>query len=193
MMDSYRAKTKATTVKNPQGNAQGNSQHKRMHLLMVELLRTQRDEILIPKKSNANKEIRKLLASVAFALRSRCSTVTKYSPSELIFNRDMIIHQKELVNWDQVHERKRRRQILDNERENKSRTKYKYKIGDRVLIIKRKDEPTGKLKDFEHQGPYKVLQVNACGTLKLQRDGFTEPVSIHRLKLYKGNKNKIQK
>ena len=94
----------------------------------------------------------------------------------------MIIHQKELVNWDQVHERKRRRQILDNERENKSRTNYKYKIGDRVLIIKRKDERTGKLKDFEHQGPYKVLQINACGTLKLQCDGFTEPVSIRRVK-----------
>ena len=118
MMESYGVKTKPTTVKNPQGNVQ----HERMHLLMAELLRTQGDETLIPEKSTAQKEVRKLLSSVAFALRATCSTVTKYSPSELVFNRDMIIHQKELVNWNLVYDRKRRRQILDNERENKSRT-----------------------------------------------------------------------
>ena len=56
-MKTYGVKTKPTTVKKPQGNVQ----HKHMHLLVAELLCTQGDEIPIPKKSRAQKEVRKLL------------------------------------------------------------------------------------------------------------------------------------
>ena len=47
----------------------------------------------------------------------------------------MIIHKKVIANWDLVHARRRAQQIRDNDRENKSRTNYKFKDGDMVRII----------------------------------------------------------
>ena len=97
----------------------------------------------------------------------------------------MIMHQKELIQWDLVQQRKRQQQISDNKRENKKRTKYVYKPGDSVLIVKRKCERTGKLVNFKNQGPYKVLRTFGNGTVEIQRRNFKETISILRLKLFR--------
>ena len=125
MMENYGVKTNLTTLKNPLDN----KQHKSVHLLMVEVLHrpTWGDKFTISKKYTAIKEIRKLTSSVIFDLRATCSMVTKYSPSEMVFSLDVIINQKELINWYFVQKRRRKRQIIDNEKENKSRT-YKLQV-----------------------------------------------------------------
>ena len=87
MLKSYGVKPKPTTVKNPQANAV----HERCHLLIAEMLRNQ--ELVVPHTTTVKEEIRRLLQSVAYSIRATSSTVTKLSATEMIFGRDMIVHQ----------------------------------------------------------------------------------------------------
>ena len=144
LLESYGIKNKPTTVKNPQANAT----HERVHLVIAEMLRTQ--SIKIYEGTTIEEEIRRLLQSVAFAVRTATTLITKYSPGQLIFGRDMIVHCAELVNWDQLWERKAKQHLKENLRENKSRSNYKYKIGGKVLILTKTNERGGKLMDFEY-------------------------------------------
>ena len=116
--------SKPTTIKNPQGNAT----HERMHLVLAELLRTQ--DMYVPLKSSVNKEINYILQSAAWAIRTSVHSVLKHSPGQLVYNRDMVIHDYKQANWELVHKRRRVQQIKNNERENRSRTNYKWKEGD---------------------------------------------------------------
>ena len=105
------------------------------------MLRTQK--LRVPEHSNANKEINRILQSAAWAMRASVHMITKYSPGQLIFQRDMIIHKKVIADWELIYARRRAQQTKDNERENKSRTKYKYKAGDMVRIITKANERRG--------------------------------------------------
>ena len=180
LLQSYGVRSQPTTIKNPRGNAV----HERTHLLMAELIRTE-GELYVPASSTIGREIRKLTQRVAFALRSTVSSITTYAPGHLVFNRDMIIHQKELIDWNKIFDRKREQQIKDNNRENLGRSNYEYSIGERVMIIKRTDERTGKLIDCEHEGPFVITRIYGNGTVRIRRTGFTEPLNIRRLKPYK--------
>ena len=64
---------------------------------MAELIRTE-GELNVPASSTIGREIRKLTQKVA---------LTTYAPGHLVFNRDMIIHQKELIDWTKVFDRRR--------------------------------------------------------------------------------------
>ena len=47
----------------------------------------------------------------------------------------MIFHKAAISDWELILARHRTQQIRDNDRENESRTNYKYIIGDNVRII----------------------------------------------------------
>ena len=121
MLESYGVDSNPTTIK----NSQSNGIQERMHLVLCEMLRTQ--HLIVPKGSTAAREINSILQSTAWAMRTSTNLITKYSPAQLVFERDMIFHKKTLTDWDQVHARRRAQQMRDNARENKSRTDYKYK------------------------------------------------------------------
>ena len=95
-------------MKNPLANAI----HEWIHLLIAEMIRTQ--ELIVPHDSTVQHEIRLLLQSEAYALRATTSTVTKYSAAEVIFGRNMIIHQAAIVDSNLLRERKRSQQVKDN-------------------------------------------------------------------------------
>jgi len=179
MLDSYGVKKSPTTVKNPQGN----SSHERMHLVIAEMLRTQ--ELVIPLKIKPSDEIRRILQSVAFAIRATKSSVTKYSPGEMIYGRDMVTHHTAIANWDLIRERKRIAQIKNNERENKSRSNHVWKVGQKCLVITRTDERGGKLRKYKHKGPYNILHVYDNGIVKIEKKNFDEIMSTRRLQLFK--------
>ena len=87
-----------------------------------------------------------------------------------------------IANWDLVHARRRAQKIRDNDRENKSRTNYKFKAGDMVRVITTARERKGKLTGFEHPGPYEVKQSHDNGTVTLRSGNFPERINIRRLK-----------
>ena len=129
LLDSYGVKTKPTTVKNPQNNGL----HERMHLVLCKMLRVQ--TIYVPKESTAEKEINRILQCTAWVMRTTPNMITKYSPGNIVFDRDMIFHKTVVADWELIKSRHRAHQGRDNDRENKSRTNYEYKVGDKVRIV----------------------------------------------------------
>ena len=185
LLDSYGIKKKPTTGKNPQANAV----HERTHLLVEEMLRTL--DIIVPMKCTVDQEVRRVLQSVAFDLRATISTITKYSPGQLVFGWDMVIDQLAVVDWSLLRERKGIQQARDNERENRGRTNFQYKVGKRVLVITKTNERRGKLLDYEHKGPYEIVKVYANGTIKMKCGNFNEIINIRRVRPYYKKFNNI--
>ena len=176
LLTSYGIEKKPTTVKNPQANAM----HERTHLVLTEMLRTQ--EIKVEKGSTSEMEIRRVLQCCAFAIRATTNLTTKYSPSHLIFSRDMIMHQKEVADWELLRERKVVQQTKDNERENKGRSNHTYQVGEKVLVLTRANERGGKLLKYQHKGPYEIMKIYSNGTVKIRCGNFDEIIHIRRLR-----------
>ena len=178
LLQSYGIRSKRTTVKNPQGNGM----HEQAHLLIAKMLRTQTIEV--ENTTNMQNEIRRTLQSVAFAIRTTTSSVTNFAPSHCVFGRDMIMHEKVIVKWHELWERRKVQAIIENLRENNGRSNHKYKRGDKVLIITRSSERGGKLHKFMHKGPYEIMKVYGNGTIKIKCNNFKEIVHIRRVKPY---------
>jgi len=60
-----------------------------------------------------------MLQSVAFAIRTAVNSVTKYAPSHMVYGRDMIMHEKELINWHDLWKKRTEQAFRENIRENK--------------------------------------------------------------------------
>ena len=176
LLDSYGVNPKPTTVKNPQSNGL----HERTHLVICEMLRIQ--SLYVPKQSTAEKEINRILQCTAWAMRTTPNMVTKYSPGNIVFNRDMIFHKTVVANWELIQSRRRAQQTKDKIRENRSRTNYQYKVGDSVRIVTTVRERRGKLFGHEHKGPYDIVAVHNYGTVDIKRGNFKERINIRRLK-----------
>ena len=113
-------------------------------------------------------------------MRASIHMITKFSTARLVFQRDIVIHKKVVADQELVQARRRAQQIRDNERENRSRTNYKYKVGDMVRIITTVRERRGKLIGFEHPGPYEVTRAHNNGTVTIRCGTFFERINIRR-------------
>jgi len=132
LLESYGIRGKPTTVKNPQANAI----IERVHLVLGEMCRAQYVlEFEENEEHHVHKKLRRVMQSMAFAIRTTIHSMSGYSPVEMIFNRDMIVHTKSIVDWDMVRKRYRDDQIRNNDRENRSRIPHSYIIGDKVLVV----------------------------------------------------------
>ena len=98
----------------------------------------------------------------------------------------MIFNFKMRTDWDKIARKRNRMAENDNVRENNKRKPYEYKIGEKVLIVRKKYERTGKICDAPTEGPFKVVSTNAgIGVVEIQRGQYTERVNVRRLKPYK--------
>ena len=119
------------------------------------------------------------LQSVAWAVRATLHTTLDATPGELVFGRDMIFGIEFKANWARIRERKQKLINDANKRENATRIKHKYKVGDYVTI----NHEHRKL-EAPREGPYVITKVYANGTAKVQRGAVLECMSIRRLALY---------
>ena len=147
-----------------------------MHLVFCEILRSRK--LFVPKHSTAMRGNNRMLQSAAWAIRTSVHMITKYSPGQLFFQQNMIIHKKLIADWDLVYTRRKAQQIKDNDRENKSRTDYKFKAGDRVRVITTTREIKGKLQGFEYPGPYEITRAHNNGIVTILFGNFLERISI---------------
>ena len=86
--------------------------------------------------------------------------ITKYSPGDIVFDRDTNFHKTVIADWELIQARRRVQQIRDNDWENRSRTNYKYIVGYKVRIVTIVRERNGKLFGFEHTGLYDITAVH---------------------------------
>ncbi len=76
------------------------------------------------------------LDNAAWAIRSTYHTVLEASPGATIFGRDMLFDIPFVADWYKIGEHRQLLTDHSNERENKQRIDYDYKVGDKVLMIK---------------------------------------------------------
>ena len=90
----------------------------------------------------------------------------------------MIFNPATVVDWRVVSARKQAQVDRDNLRENAKRISYDYAVGDRVFV--RNKGVQRKLDPIKH-GPYTITEVHTNGTVRIQRQNFTERINIRRL------------
>ena len=108
------------------------------------------------------------LAAIAYAIRTTYHTTTKASPAELVFGRDMIFNRSSTANWDAIRRQKQTTIDKNNLRENAKRSDHKYKIGDKVLYLRRLKRKQKHERPYD--GPFEVIQCYNDGTYKIKRD-----------------------
>jgi len=132
------------TAKNPRANAIV----ERMQRGLGDMLRVQ-----LVKYHEKDDPIKDLTSAAAYAMRATVHGVTKHTPSQLVFAKDMILRTTMESNVELARQRREAAISQNNARENRSRVAHDYKKGDWVLILSRYLDPKLQL----HPGPLKVL------------------------------------
>jgi hypothetical protein len=122
-------KRKPTRIKNSQANAIC----ERVHQVLGNMMHTSEIDMA---KSVEPADIDTFINNAAWAIRSTYHTVLKASTGAAIFGRNMLFDIPFIADWKQIGEHRQRQTDLGNERKNKTRVDYDYKVGDRVLIHK---------------------------------------------------------
>ena len=121
------------------------------------------------------------IPNVARFFRSTISTMSGYTPGQLVFSKDMIMQSVVTADWEIIKRLKRQSSEDKNARENRGRVDHWYRPGDKILIIVKCDEITSKLAS-PTEGPYQVLKVYRNGTIKVRRGSYDEVIHIRRVK-----------
>ena len=176
MLSMWYIKWEPITGKNPRANAI----IERMHSVLGDMLRVQ-----IASKHPKEDPIHEMTSAAAYAIRATVHGVTKYTPSQLVYNRDLILRTKMQANVEMARQRREAAISINNARENKRRIAHNYKKGDKILILAKSLDPKLQL----HQGPYKVMGYNkATGTLHIQRKNYVEPINIRNVRPFFGKR-----
>jgi hypothetical protein len=91
----------------------------------------------------------------------------------------MLFHIPFLADWKQIGEHSQRQTDLGNERENKTRVDYDYKVCEKVLIYK-----DGILRKAEYRWikePWTIMTVHTNGTIRIQCRTKLERINIRRV------------
>ena len=120
-----------------------------------------------------------IIASVMWAINSSFHSIKEATPGQLVFGRDMIFHDTFKANWQAIHMRNARDTLNNTFRENRTRSRHIYKVGDYAFITARKKQ----LKlSAPNEGPYRINSSNQTtnGTVQLQRGQVEETINIRR-------------
>jgi hypothetical protein len=106
------------------------------------------------------------LQSTAWDIRSTYHTTLQATQCQLVFGRDMIHNIVFRANWDRIQKQKQDIINKSNQKENKSRIPYEYKVGDQVLF-----ETPGILRILStpRTGPYPVTNVYKSVTIRIKK------------------------
>ena len=110
------------------------------------------------------------------AIRSTYHTVLKASPGAAIFGRDMLFDIPFVADWYKIGEHRQLLTDRNNERENKRRIDYDYKVGDKVLVIK--DGILRKSESKYGKEPWTITTVHTNGTIRVQCGTKSERINI---------------
>ncbi len=90
-----------------------------------------------------------------------------------------------IADWQKIGEHRQRLNDLKNARENKGRTEYDYKVGQKVLV--RKEGILHKSESIWHRKPWLITTVHTNGTIMVQYGNKLERMNIRRVKLFVEN------
>ena len=71
---------------------------------------------------------------------------------QLGFGRDAILNIKNVADWEHIRQRKQLRINHTNKRENMRRNNHQYKVGEKILVKRKKNSKHG----LEFMGPFPI-------------------------------------
>ena len=156
----YGCAKKLITTQNPQANAMVERGHQMVH----NMLRT--SGLQDTTELSDDFGFKGILAAVRRAVNSTVHTTLQATPTQLVFARDALLNVSFQADWEYIKDRKQKRILQNNKRENATRREHTYSVGDQVMV---KQDPSRKHGEPQFRGPYTVSQVNDNGTVKLTR------------------------
>ena len=121
-----------------------------------------------------------VLAATMFAVRATYHTTLKASPMQLVFGRDAILNIKHVADWEHIWQHKQLRINHNNKQENMWRNNHQYKIGDKILVKRKKNSKH----ELEFMGPFPFTKINDNGTVRFQKGIINDAVNIRRIKSF---------
>ena len=115
-----------------------------------------------------------------FAVRATYHTTLQASPMQLVFGRDDILNIKHVADWEHIRQRKKLQINHNNKRENMRRNNHQYKVGDKILVKRKKNSKH----ELEFMGPFHIMQINDNGTVRFQKGIINNAVNIRRIKTF---------
>ena len=97
---------------------------------------------------------------------------------QLVFGRDSILNIKHVANWEHIRQRKQWRINHNNKRENMRRNNHQYKVGDKILIKRKKNYKH----ELEFMGQFPITKINDNGTVCFQKVIINDATNIRRIK-----------
>ena len=96
--------------------------------------------------------------------RATYHTTLQASPVQLLFGRDAILNIKHVSDWKHIQQRKQLQINHNNKRENMLRNNHQYKIGDKILVKRKKNSKH----ELKIMGPFPIKQINNNVTVCFQ-------------------------
>ena len=174
LREDYGIKVRPITSRNPQANAI----LERVHQVIGNMLKNFQ---LYEQNIDEEDPWSGYLTAIMFAIKSTYHSTLKSTPTQLIFGRDAILPIKHLADWKLIKDRKQRLIDLNNKRENSRRIPHEYKVNDQVLITRSKKTKHG---DPEYAGPYRIIQINNNGTVRIQKETYSDVINIKQVYPY---------
>ena len=87
-----------------------------------------------------------------FAFRASYHTTLQAYLMQIVFGRDAILNIKHIADWEHILQRKQLRINHNNKRENMRRNNHQYKVGDKILVKRKKDSKH----ELEFMGPFPI-------------------------------------
>ena len=84
--------------------------------------------------------------------------------------------------WDSIRAKKQKLINENNKKENKKRTPYEYKVGEKIML---KTESKTKYGENQYEGPYVIVRVNDNGTIKFRKKNVIDTYNIRNIYPYK--------
>ena len=121
------------------------------------------------------------LSSDVWAVCSTYHTVMKTMPGASVFGKVMMFELPYIADWKAIGQRRQKLVDQNNVRENKNRVDFDYRTGQKVLLLK---EGILRKAENRHEGPYVITEVHTNGTIRIQRESWSERLNIRRVTPY---------
>ena len=97
---------------------------------------------------------------------------------QLVFGRDAILNIKHVADWEHIRQRRQLRINHNNKRENMRRNNHQYKVGDKILVKRKKNSKH----ELEFMGLFPITQISDNGMVRFQKGIINDATNIHRIK-----------
>ena len=97
---------------------------------------------------------------------------------QLVFDGYAILNIKHVADWEHIQQRNKLRINHNNKRENMRQNNHQYKIGDKILVKRKKNYKH----ELEFMGPFPITQINDNGTVRFLKGIIKDATNIRRIK-----------